>query len=494
MSVLNPLRSFQKLPEHLKAILRLKALFYFDVPLQILRESFYSLPYLSPDALRAAVSATDFQGYLTKLRTLGFINSSATLFQNYHHLLTVEALTSEHAEDYLHAFESGHLHLKDHPHARYSRGEEDKILFRVAIYGQDVRKYEDISQKIPAEVQFSFLQTLFLKEPLENSWLKVRPQDVQQTILQCKLMEFYTLGGLEGQIEDLLEVYLPLRNKDPSKFLDVTFLLYDLFSGNQEKAIETLKKLEVTSYTRVLQGMAVFISRQTEEAIGIFEETLKSMRKASGKKNMSLDVRGTLFYVLALLKTGDRKLHSKIQTLLIRAKQDLSKGHRLFDSLGHLLLRLQGHPLTGQIAFYGQSSDDPLTWAIGTLINYWVDEKTVDKEQSKIFFKRYKVIFPLGAKIFAEVLLRVDSGPLQEYGDYLEQDVFKGTVSFVESVRVGESWERVLESLSYFFEGHLPGISKGAKRLVWHFNPLTKYVEVFEQTQGNGKWSKGRPV
>ena len=65
MSVLNPLRPFQKLPEHLKPILRLKALFYFDVSLQILRELIDALSFLSPAAFRTAVSAADFQAPTT---------------------------------------------------------------------------------------------------------------------------------------------------------------------------------------------------------------------------------------------------------------------------------------------------------------------------------------------------------------------------------------------------------------------------------------------
>ena len=164
-----------------------------------------------------------------------------------------------------------------------------------------------------------------------------------------------------------------------------------------------------------------------------------------------------------------------------------------FYALQRVILKLQGLESKADHDFtksYGSLA--PLSSAIGALADYWFDEERVNVESCKSQFKKYKNTLPLVGKVFAEILCKI--APDQEYDGYLAQEHFKDIVSFVECVQMGESWQRALENLDYYFNRQGLSSSHASKRLVWYFNPESKYIDVIEQAQTKGKWSKGHIV
>jgi SNF2 family DNA or RNA helicase len=204
----------------------------------------------------------------------------------------------------------------------------------------------------------------------------------------------------------------------------------------------------------------------------------------------------TLFYVLAIFKTNNRQNYSKIKTLLNLAAELMPRHVNIFENLNKVLLKLQG--LESKVPFEAFNFDrveDPFSLAIGALASFWFDEQQVDKEKCQEKFRRYQTFLPLVAKIFAEILYKIDPPHQEEYKSYLEQEAFKELICFTDCVHMGEDWERALNNLDHFFDRQGLSPSQAPKRLVWYFNPTNNGVEVLEQVwQTKGGWSKGKAV
>ena len=312
------------------------------------------------------------------------------------------------------------------------------------------------------------------------------------------------------------------------------FLHYDILAGNLDRANQTLAAQvfaaieEETPPTTALRGTVAFLQGDNDKALTYFDRSLKDLRKQTDKKKVLFGVRETLFYVLALFKINDWSNHSKIHSLLTRATEVHSKHSAVFTALNTVLLKVQGKTksqLAGQaglsLGFYRFL--DPLSRAIGMLATYWVDPEAVDRETYQKEFQHYQTLLPVVAKIFAEILYATESDPMRQQGDhqthaqtdsqidsqahhtnthpqqdyqaYIKQETLKDVIRFTYCVRMGEHWERALNSLDHFFGQHGVGsVSQLKKRLIWHFTPTNKQLEVHEQTYLKGGWGNRRPV
>jgi len=488
------LTTYHKLPEQLKALMRLKALLYFKTPVESVRVCFYDLSYLFPS--NTSLSIFEFNTLQDQLKSRKLLDRDGSIPSNLVHSLTLDALESDYAPQYLKAMETGSAKMKHRFYSSYSSHEEEINAFRLSIYTLKEDVYKTQSKKFTSTELNRFFQYFFLEEPLEISWLKARFLEVQRAILYMKLTSFCLMGILVDQMSLLLDHYIPLRGQEEDAFFDQIFLLYDVLSGNREKATQTLSRIkEEDSFTLSLRGMVAFLAHNNDQALGYFDLSLKALKKLTHKKKVSLDSQATLFYVLALFKTGKREAYAKIQTLLETAIAVLDKDF-VFKSLQKVLLKLQG--LESKIhsdGYFFSPSDDPFASAIIALADYWLDETKVDVEKCREKFRAYETLLPLVAKIFAEILYHVDQSYQKDYEAYLNQDNIKGLLSFIGCVHMREHWERVLSNLDHFFDQQSFEVSKRSKRLIWYFDPATKRVEALEQSfQEKKGWSRGKAL
>lgn len=101
MNVQNLLKTYQGLSELRKAILRLKALLYFKTPVEGLRKCLYNLQYIFPK--KDVLSIQDFNAHIDFLKAQRLLDRDGMLPTALIHSLTVEALDSEYASEYLNA-------------------------------------------------------------------------------------------------------------------------------------------------------------------------------------------------------------------------------------------------------------------------------------------------------------------------------------------------------------------------------------------------------
>ena len=490
MNVQNLLKTYQNLSELRKALLRLKALLYFKTPVEGLRKCLYNLQYLFPK--KDILSVQDFNAHINFLKSQHLLDRVEMLPRALIHSLTLEALDSEYASEYLNAIRTTSELMKERLYNSFSHREIDLNNLRLAIYTNNEEGYLKAIKKRSEEVP-SLLKEFFLVEPLSIEWLKMRPIAAQEVILFVKLNHFCLTGSLSDHIPALLTHYLPLRDQENYRTFSQAFLLYDVLSGNTTTATRTIQTYDQESpLTVALKSIVFFISNNNDQAISSFEEALKLLRKFTGRRKVSFQSLETLIYCLALFRTQSRQTYPKIQSIIDLAKEAGMRDYA-FYALQRVILKLQGLESKADRDFtksYGTLA--PLSSAIGALADYWFDEEGVNVESCKSQFKKYQNTLPLVGKIFAEILCKI--APDHEYETYLAQEQFKDIISFVECVQMGESWQRALENLDYYFNQQGFSSSNASKRLVWHFNPKSKSVDVIEQAQTKGKWNKGRIV
>lgn len=486
-------KAYAQLSEQQKAILHLKALVYFPISTETLRTCFYNLKHLFTTKVHR--DHQEFKSALSGLQSCRLIGRNGQLSNTVIHFLTIEALRCEYAEHYLKSITHTSEKMGLRFYQSYPRREEELNALRLALYQNKEKDFLKAAENYTQTELIDFLKRLFLIVPLEIDWLKTRPLAVQQLILHLKIYTFCLSGELASQISDLLTHYLPLRTKKEYRTFDQVFLLYDILTANLKTAEQTLKALEgnlVLSKSR--QGMFAVVAGD-EKAFTYFEDALKICRQLIHKKKALLETPETLFQILALLLTKNRADYNKIQTILNLVNEHHWHKPHVFNILQMVIWRLQGmESKIRQGPLKGHYDSAPLSSAIGILADYWFESEAIDLGRCKREYTKYKNLLPIVAKIFAEILHKKEPAN-KEYAEYLSQDLFKGIISFIDIVQMGERWQCSLDHLQHFFEKQGGFSSKDSKRLVWFFDPQSARVEPIEQSlQKNGTWSKGRPI
>ena len=484
------LKAYEKLSDPYKALLSLMALAYFKVPTENLRSCFLKFPHV--DSVDPKMGFAEFMMLVKNLKSQGFLDQYGYVQKELRHFLTVEALNSKHAKQYLDTLKSEQLKKKNKFYSHHSPSEELFCALRLSIYENDEKAFIELARQISPDSMFNFFTDLFLEEDMDLAWLEKRFIEIQQLILHLKLHTFCEYGKIPDQIPGLLAHYLPLRDKPAYKNFNHALLFYDVLSVNIKWADQTLLLNQGSPYNLEMHGLVHFLTQENANAISNFENSLKLLRKTTGKNNVSMHILGTSCYILALLKTQDRNSYKKIQTVLDKAKKE-GDLYIIAEALQNVLWKLQG--LTAN-----KTNDDllrhaklpPVTIAILALTDYWIDKDRFNRTEYKKHFLRVKDTLPLIGYILAEILHDLDPN-IKEYGDYLQAGKFTGIVSFINCIQIADPWKIALSNLDHFFDYKSSDVSS-AKRLVWYFNPSNASVSVVEQNAQKKGWSKGRAV
>lgn len=94
------LRYYHDLPELPKALMRLKALLWFEPSVDGLRIGLHRLPYLFPNK-HEMLSLTDFNTYVAFLKSEYFLDKEGVIRSALIHPVTLETLACEHAKMYV---------------------------------------------------------------------------------------------------------------------------------------------------------------------------------------------------------------------------------------------------------------------------------------------------------------------------------------------------------------------------------------------------------
>ena len=260
----------------------------------------------------------------------------------------------------------------------------------------------------------------------------------------------------------------------------------------------------------MLGGWGSFLKGNNENAIDLFELSLKALRKTTKKRKIFIDGLPGMFFILALMKRGTPEdLKSASNYIAIYNKSDTSTNSSVFNMLSYVLRFIAGDNeysrlLTGSKSW---SLDSPsLIYFFQILSHYWVDKSSISTNKSGLK-KMLKSLNSTGQHwMISEVSELLSCADDKEASKFSRQASALrekyGFISIVDIVKQKESWERALDAISQIGEDTNLATKKEAavkkSRLIWLVE-ISEYgiYGLFPKEQklnANGKWSSGRKV
>lgn len=374
---------------------------------------------------------------------------------------------------------------------------------RLALYSQD---YDALPQLFldysnynyyanPVDLDDFLLDVV--NNPFDAEWLQKLPAEHYGMILKMLLIQATSVLDPVDPLLTLLEEYT--RNSNELNVLLVEQYLLRNRLAEAETVLEKINDEQSQVYGTGLRGALALLMGDTTLSLEYYGTAIKLARKQFNKKAVIGGIAG-LFYILALLKSGEPK-HLKqaitISTPLMQGAGYLSNAYMLLHELtllhqGQLSARQR---LLELIECYGTDTDDSFGMFFSMLCLYWLD-----LDEARAVVPRPLGIFAEQAREAglnwlateaAEILDRLI--PDSDYGQWAAQ---RSSVSIVDTLQPQSTWEISLKALT-----HVAGVAsttaKTERRLAWFLTLYTKHWLLQPKEQklsARGEWTKGRVV
>ena len=507
------LARYAALPADRKRLLRLKSLIYFPT----------GKPEFSECVTRAKLCASDGKPWpvrtlnvtVDELHRQGFLDGTLACVPALRHAVAVDAMASEDGATLAAAVramfpvtaQAGYYYFR-------AVGDRDTLhrLIRLAIYENDLEGFAAATERFKRDWSphrpVEYLANVFSDTRIDLAWLETRHPPMLAAVLEARLVEFVVAGVPDPDLPMLIALARTRLDDEGFDDFRVTVLRYDLLSGNFRAVRYGLIGLDESDAFAHLatEGSVAFLEGHNDAALGHFRDALKALRKDMGRRKVFMDGEFGLFFLMALLRVNDPKLHAEIQSgiEIILAEEDSFPHNIGFLSMQALLWLVQGMDAKARLLLErlgAVTPPEPLSAACLALAKHAVDVELSREQEHELAeqFVRLRDKLPLIARIYAEILTQVSGNPAR-YQAWLDTQAGSQVVSFTEIVRTRHSWERALESLDAFLDASGPKTetikaSRKAKRLAWFVNPGTRDIEVAEQSaKGRDGWTDGRAV
>jgi superfamily II DNA or RNA helicase len=381
---------------------------------------------------------------------------------------------------------------------------------RIGLYRQDLnfiqRQFKDYTQYRYGKEQPSLHQMLLevVTNPFDPEWCRS---------LSPKLYEMVLTGILEDSMLHLKPVDAAFEllqqdcasGKATSDLHHVLLIEQLLMRGELAAAEEALTHIPAKSRDRcaALVGSIAFLRGDTTAAIEHYTQALRTLKQVTGKRKIYFQAMPGLFFVLALLKTGDPQRLAEAEGYAHIARQ---AKHWLSTTYGMLeqVLKIQRGELSQKpplVTMASQTGQHSLEILLRALCLYWVDRDAAQKhlpQRLESFYQRAEAAgYEWLALETGELLARLK--PRSVYAQ--KAKVLKQLLQvqpLTDIIQPQEAWELSLNALANLHATpQAAPQSQGNKRLAWF---LTLYpgqctLQPREQSLGKtGQWSKGRNI
>ncbi|MFG6097318.1 DEAD/DEAH box helicase [Leptothoe sp. ISB3NOV94-8A] len=485
--------------------------------------------FYGPTSLANATTALNYVGITTKtgktitpssLKTqiTGLINDKLLIYGAGHlpqcHPLIVEQVTRDVVQSG--PFEPMLQAVRNifHPHRQYS-GRVNRIRHicrskdelyreaRLALYEQD---YDALPQLFLDYSNYNYYATPVALEdflldvvnnPFDVTWLQRLPAEHYSMVLKTLLVGATASLKPADQLLDLLENH-PADSSEFNVLLVEQYLLRNRLTEAEVILDKTVDE-QSQVYATALRGALALLLGETKLSLEYYATATKLARKQLNKKAVIGGIAG-LFYMLALLKSGDAK-HLKqaiaISTPLMQNSGYLSNAYGLLHEMtvlqqGNLAARQRLFEL---IECYGDDAEDSFGRFFSKLCLYWLDLDEARAESPRplgIFAEEANDAgFYWFATEAAEILSRLI--PDSDYRAWADQRV---GVSIVDTLEPQSTWEISLKALTKV-AGVSSNDAKTERRLAWFLTLYTKHWLLQPREQklsAKGTWTKGRVV
>ncbi|ELS03363.1 DNA/RNA helicase, superfamily II, SNF2 family [Xenococcus sp. PCC 7305] len=408
-----------------------------------------------------------------------------------------------------------HIPIATYYYSKDSRkfNSKEQLLreIRIGIYRRDL-KFINIQLECYQQygygvdpIKFDEILILLLNNPFDPYWFNQLPQELYELGLGTILLNSVCdLTDAEEPFSFLKAEAAKAKGRCSDNLrllLTEQFILRD----DLESAKSCLAKMNAKSQASadVFWGWLAFLDGDYPQAIALYSSSLKSLKKAVGKRrNVFFESIAGIFFVLALFHEGspaNLKEASGYADIMARSNSWLSY---LYTWLQKILLIQQGDMSqkdwinNGYIASYQEHHS--LQTFFAALCLYWVDQAQARKRTPRLLKSLCDQAEATGyywlSAESAELLAR-----LKTKGNQVEA-IFSKTDEvppLVELIKPQQPWELSLKALANLQKKTPVAQDLGQKRLVWllsFYDPNFMLQPREQKITAKGGWSKGRPI
>lgn len=380
---------------------------------------------------------------------------------------------------------------------------------RIGIYTLDILHIENITPLIPSQCPSSkwrnFPVVRACVNPFQAEWLAMMPPSFKFYIID-KILAYslQCLDHLEGPVAYLEHEVKHGTIPDPEKLPFYRLLTnYLIWRGNLAEAQDLINRCPESFSSSGLSGCIHFLQGENDLALARFEADLKHLGSITGDKKVFFCNTSGIFFILALLKTGDSSCFDRIRKYIaaVRTQPCEEILLKVYTLLETIVPGRKNDFLTPDATFVETTyQNNSILSLFAALSFYWRNghlPKEMIDESVRCFKAAQTHGFTWLAMEFAELLNQL--GGSDHYGEYSSGiREASGLVSIIEAVKLQESWQRSLTALIAFSSSSFSKLNERKQtRLAWLVGHDGRSVTISPREQkltANGHWSKGRPV
>ncbi len=276
-----------------------------------------------------------------------------------------------------------------------------------------------------------------------------------------------------------------------------------LLRGNMESA-NVMSQFSDDYHRLLLAGWQQFIQGKNPQALDSFTAAIALSRKVTGKRKVVIDNPSSVFFILALIKSGDpQRLQQARDYSILHRKQKQHSDWSSHQVLARVLDFLFG--IRDEVLVDSKRSWLSYRSTTGYLLHcyfvYWSDMDqtgSLDSELMKFAAAAEKShSFWLASEAWQLLAKITDKGDLfQRKADNRHQQ--DETQSIIHLIKPKAKWQQTLDAITLFRKNQEVDSSSKATRMVWFISNLsTEFPELQPKEQKRtvkGGWSKGRNI
>jgi len=454
------------------------------------------------------LSGQDVKGVLSALRKEGFIGDQIVCHPSF-----VEEATTL-------AVESGQFPMmvkavqEEIPALGWNMEAERYIReIRIGVYSHNldqIRKFYHLGLvNYPQRFTHIKIFAKICNNPFRPLWFRKLPLEIRASaLLETTSLTLQDLAS-PVKITELLAEYRTLAADEQSgPYLRDALARILIFQGRLDEALQVVKQDQDKGliYAELVEAWCDFLRGNNDQAIARYQAALKRYRKGSDRRKLYFRQVSGLFFILALMKTGQPDWQAEMLGFIrsVEEKQDNNEYLGAYRALKATLLFQRGETEESKITFSllkNARPNDQLSIFFFLLATYWIERK-LDSEQVcllKALFSRAEdggyLWFSMESANLLAALFPDDPHYRRRVEEIQGQT---GMRSIFGLIRYEADWERGLKALI-----NLASCARGVEnttresRLVWLISFRANYCSfqpLEQKLTKSGTWSKGRPI
>ncbi|MDR3229904.1 MAG: DEAD/DEAH box helicase [Synergistaceae bacterium] len=375
---------------------------------------------------------------------------------------------------------------------------------RDVVYRGDAKGYERVAFTAvrEASTRYGSLRTFdprveILANPLDLELLLSLPSRIGREAFKALLMDFFETPSLFAKTMEAFGAYRKKNRKDT--VLNLLWADCEMFAGRIGEAARAVEDADASDAFSV-RAMGALTRGDREVALALYEEGLKHLRKAVGKRKVAFHSWTGFFYPV-LLSCGD--VPSKKAKDYVDAVQ--ASGFSMMKFAPSLFLSPFLNPGAHNSALFDAGSalcvqpGHSVDAFFFILCAYWLDADTTRSRFRELAESSWQRLDALGLRFLSMELAVLIRELWPEAAKNYER-VPTPLHPLKDLMARQTEWERSLHALSGIgIRGD--AATRGSKRFAWELSwisgggsPARITLTPMEQTMQNSGWSRGRPV